>query len=548
MILDNDCCTTAFTVGRPETASYREELMLAMQRETSRGISGRPMPPMRVTCRREKGQALVLALVCMLVFVIGVLVLFNTGQIVNKKIELNNTADAAAYSAAVQQARAYNLIAYLNRAQVANEVATAQMVSLHSWMNFAISGTDHFADAVQAIGVALDITVVGAEVGAELNEIASQLDELKDTLQELRDTMKSAFSIAILALSTANAVYADATRAITIAEIADIPSVVQTVIEQNTVKATGSTDKVASLNAKSLVLLSSQVAAANETYVKLYKVPSSASPSSNPHHTADADRYANVVMEARDGFSASRNGDFLFLHKRGGTDLVSYNRWVAEDTLNAKFDLNLLIFSIHVNVPFAWGGAAAVRESSGASFANLASPDRGWTSPYDNDRGHYDPYGGAGNNGNAGNTVRQQPATPSNDEAILTGYQGLQSYQDIAANKAVVPYAESGSPDAGPVFSVLVEQPMTDVRTTSNVNGLGGPPDLTVPDQAQNGKMTALASAQVYFDRPRQLTVFARADDHRELGNLFSPYWQARLVETPTSIKSAIFGADAAGL
>jgi len=122
---------------------------------------------------RQKGQALVLAVICMLVFVVGVLVLFNTGQLVNKKVQLNNTADAAAYSAAVQQARAYNLIAYLNRAQVANEVATAQMVSMHSWMNFAISGTDHFADAVQVIGVALDLSVVGAEVGVELNEIAT---------------------------------------------------------------------------------------------------------------------------------------------------------------------------------------------------------------------------------------------------------------------------------------------------------------------------------------------------------------------------------------
>jgi hypothetical protein len=100
----------------------------------------------------------------------------------------------------------------------------------------------------------------------------------------------------------------------------------------------------------------------------------------------------------------------------------------------------------------------------------------------------------------------------------------------------------------GPVFSVLVEQAMTDVRTTSNVNGLGGPPDLVVPDQTQNNQMTALASAQVYFDRPRNLTVFRRADDHRELGSLFSPYWQARLVDTPRSVKLEIFGADAVGL
>ena len=60
--------------------------------------------------------------------------------------------------------------------------------------------------------------------------------------------------------------------------------------------------------------------------------------------------------------------------------------------------------------------------------------------------------------------------------------------------------------------------------------------------------MTALASAQVYFDRPRQLTAFSRADGLRELGSLFSPYWQARLVDTPRGVKLEIFGADAAGL
>ena len=499
---------------------------------------------MRVIRHRQKGQALVLAVICMLVFVVGVLVLFNTGQAVNKKVQLNNTADAAAYSAAVQQARAYNMIAYLNRAQVANEVATAQIVSIHSWMNFAISGTDHFADAVQAIGIALDLTGVGAEVGVELNEIGAQLSEVKDSMQEVRDTMKGAFSAAISGLSLVNVAYAKVEQGITGLEIADIPTLVQTVIQQNTIKATGSTDKAATLNAVSYGVLTEQAAAANRSYARLYQIPTSRSASSNPGHTADADRYANVVMEARDGFSASRDGNLLFLHKRGGTDLVSYNRWVAMDTLNAKLDL----FVLDVDAPMAWGGAAAVRGSNGAAFANLSDADQGWTSPYTGDKGHHDPYGGARDNDSAGQMARLQPATPSNNDAILTGYQGLQSYEDMAANKAVVPFSENETPDDGPVFSVLVEQAMTDVRTTSNVEHLGGPPNFTVPDKAQNNKMTALASAQVYFDRPRTLAAFRRADDQRELGNLFSPYWQARLVETPRSIKLAIFGADAAGL
>jgi hypothetical protein len=321
------------------------------------------------------------------------------------------------------------------------------------------------ADTLQVIGVVLDLTGVGAEVGVALNEIATELQQLKQGMQKLRDGMKGVFTAAISVLSVANQAYAKAATFLTLGEIADIPSVVQTVIKQNSIKAAGSADKEASLSVKSLALLGVQATTANRSYVKLYQIPSSG-------RTADADRYANVVMEARDGFSANRNGNLFFLHKRGGTDLVSYNRWVAMDTLNAKINL----FIKKINVPMAWGGAAAVKDSS-RGFASLTDPNQGWNSPYDNDRGHYDPYGGSRDNGNAGDLARKEPATPSSDAAILKGYAGLQPYEDIPAKKAIVPYAESGNPDAGPIFSVLVEQPMTEVRTTSNVSGLGGPPD-----------------------------------------------------------------------
>jgi Putative Flp pilus-assembly TadE/G-like len=520
--------------------------MLGKQLATLSGIAGRPLPGARLRRQRQRGQALVLALVCMVVFVIGVLVLFNTGQVVNKKVQLNNTADAAAYSAAVQQARTYNVIAYLNRAQVANEIATAQIVSIHSWMNFTISATDNFAKAVQGIGILLDLTGVGAEVGVELNEIGVELNNLKNGMQKLRDGMQTVLSGAIKGLSLLNRIYSRATRGLADVEFADIPTLVQTVITQNAITATGSTDTAAKVSARSLVLLGSQAYAANKSYARVYNVPTSNSPSSNPAHTKDADRYANVVMKARDGFSASRDGDLFFIHKRGGTDLVSYNRWVAMDNLDAKVSLG---FFGDIDIPLAWGGAAGVSATSRAAFANLADADPGWTSPYDNDGGHRDAYGGARSNGDAGNLARLYPATPSNDKAILSGYQGLQPYEDIAnnPNKAVVPYSDNNNPDAGPIFSVLVEQAMTDVRTTSHT-GIGGPPDLRAPDQAQNNKMTALASAQVYFDRPRTLLGFRRADDHRELGSLFSPYWQARLVDTPQTVKLEIFGTDAIGL
>jgi hypothetical protein len=91
----------------------------------------------------------------------------------------------------------------------------------------------------------------------------------------------------------------------------------------------------------------------------------------------------------------------------------------------------------------------------------------------------------------------------------------------------------------GPIFTVAIEQPTSTVHTSDNVDGIGGPPDFEVPDETITDKMTALSSAQVYFDRPRGL--FDNSiDSRREMGSLFSPYWQARLVDTPCSVRQEV--------
>lgn len=82
---------------------------------------------------RQRGQALVFVTVAVLVMVIAMMVTYNIGQLTNQKTKLQNTADAAAYSAAVAQARDYNFSAYMNRAMIANDVVVAQFVALRSW-------------------------------------------------------------------------------------------------------------------------------------------------------------------------------------------------------------------------------------------------------------------------------------------------------------------------------------------------------------------------------------------------------------------------------
>jgi Flp pilus assembly protein TadG len=490
--------------------------------------------------RVQQGQALVLAMLALLVLCIGVIVVFNTGQAVSKKVELVNTADAAAYSAAVEQARAYNLIAYMNRASVANEVAVAQMVSMYSWTNFTLRGTKEFKNAVQAIAIIFDVSIVGSEVGAALQEVVTALNEVKTVVQEIRNGMQVAFSAGVSAISALNKAYSLATLAIATAEPQETLTLASNVVNRNT-------DGKARIAARGYALLEGQALIATK-YANRYAIPSGST------RTPEADRYATVVMEARDGFSRSRSGGEGPLHKRGGTDLVNYRNWVGVDTLNVK--VSCCFGVVDIDVPLAWGGGAAVTGAP-RSFRSVASPGfnrgRGWDSPYETDRGHYQRYSGGLDNNEASKKVLGSPALDGTGKAWLKDEipdtdPGLQPYDDIADNKATVPYdtgasaAQDGvkSVDVGPLFTVLVEQPMNTVHTSSNVQGIGGPPDFTAPDHAVGDSMTALSSAQVYFSRPRSLFPSVTSPSSRELGSLFSPYWQARLIDTPCSVRLGI--------
>lgn len=76
---------------------------------------------------------MVFGLLFLAVVLMAMLALFNQGQLVSHRVQLENTADATVYSQAKLAARNQNFIAYTNRAMVANEVSIGQMVALLSW-------------------------------------------------------------------------------------------------------------------------------------------------------------------------------------------------------------------------------------------------------------------------------------------------------------------------------------------------------------------------------------------------------------------------------
>ncbi len=82
---------------------------------------------------KQKGQAMVFGLLFLATSLMTLTILYNQGQLVKNRVQVENAADAAVYSQAKLGARNLNFIAYTNRAMVANEVSIGQMVALLSW-------------------------------------------------------------------------------------------------------------------------------------------------------------------------------------------------------------------------------------------------------------------------------------------------------------------------------------------------------------------------------------------------------------------------------
>lgn len=85
----------------------------------------------------QRGQAMVLGLLLVVLLAVAMIYQFGVGQLVGRRARLLHAADAAAYSGALVQARALNMQAYINLTQTAHQVAMAHLVTLGSWSLFA---------------------------------------------------------------------------------------------------------------------------------------------------------------------------------------------------------------------------------------------------------------------------------------------------------------------------------------------------------------------------------------------------------------------------
>lgn len=450
-------------------------------------------------------------LACLLVTI----AMFNVGQTVSEKMRVTNTADAAAYSGALWEARMLNFQAYTNRAMVANEVAIGQGVSLVSWFAYVHSVTQNLQDYLWWVPYL-------GEVIMEINDYVEMIKKWTTTGVKAEIAFLDKW---IQGISAAQGI-AHA------AAFAAVPGIVHEVVKAN--------DPQSDVTGYSNVLMAAHLVNWNG-FIKT-------------NSGDDRIRFKEVTMNSRDGFTRERNwtlpspfipvdapGDMIFPEpittskKRGGTDLIGLDEWRGVDTLGDHYDY-LGWCGGKVKVPcwkshearFGYGAATVYNTQVGSSG------DTGYhgNAPGENPR-TYDM---------AMSEIEDLTSSVSGGGSTFGGmiggalggmfgsgiYSGLPKYRDIAD-------LSKTAPTIG--LAVEVAKDGNAVRTSGNA-GIGTA-RLQLADCLAGGNINKLTKAEVYFKHP---DTYAGYGDkfHRveEYGSLFNPYWQVRLIQ-PSAAEQA---------
>ncbi|MEM5530187.1 hypothetical protein WN093_15300 [Gammaproteobacteria bacterium AS21] len=265
-----------------------------------------------LSAAKQSGQAIVLVLLLSVVGVLGAVMLVSTGVLTSDKMQLQNAADATAYSISVLEARDLNYGAYMNRAMVANEVGIGQMVSLYSWAHM-LKSEPIFLDQLAAIVNV--IPIVGQAISGGLKSIAGVL---KATSTPVYNATNKLTPIIIKALSILNSGYSLSQKVMHYSTLIFSLSVLKKVPEANMYRNSNEVD-ISSFGKLALAVHYAGY------YADTIKLGGIFAHSAHPSNTDEQmSRFAQVVNDSRDTFTRNRgceNGVGLFdqaLAKLGG--------------------------------------------------------------------------------------------------------------------------------------------------------------------------------------------------------------------------------------
>lgn len=394
----------------------------------------------------ERGHAVVFVLALLACLVAAALLVRESGRITAQKRQLVDSADAAALSAALFEARVLNLESYLNRAIIADQVAMAQSVSLRSWLDYMAR------------------TVTRAD---RITRYVPYLAQATRALRGLMQGVNQAAQPVLVAGEGALALYtADFALAGEAAHLAAAPAAVELA------RRVAGENSGAVVSARGEALLAAHVA----------------------RWTAHTRRYAgaarsrqqDLVVRSLDRFTTDRGASLanlaiVKLEKRGGTDLLHFDTWRGMDT-----------FALHQRQLFGWKETLAI--GWGAAEQGVGTRARG-------------------QHGGSYRVNRRTSRSALRDVRHSRLWRGLPALRDVARTEAR---------DTSLRRDLEIEAPPASGAVLPAVAGDPGAP------AAESARMLAISSASVFHQRP-----VARADHRRELGSLYSPYWQARLAPPP---------------
>lgn len=434
---------------------------------------------MRAAKHNQTGQALLVGLAMMFLGSLGLFFMFSTGQVTATKQRLTNTADASAYSAALWRARVLNFHAYSNRAIIAQDVAVAQAVTLVSWSKYFETFTQNVADYTSWFPPAWFLQYL-AQAAAYSSDMAEQAAEIEI-----------------------------ATRAASDYGYKDLLQKSQEILNLT-------------VNTFGMGAVAFEIAKANDSTFFAFALPEVSSYLDFTRQYAsdeDRQRMKSMVNSSLDGFVTNRGAELGGLPpgpciptslnqvtsrfiKRGGTTLGdSLDRWEAADTTSTHIWVKRRWLDPRCGpepelLPLGYGAA----ETSETNTQNSVVHNPGGTSSV-----------------NAGAT-----SSATADMLSDSGYAGISKVRELNYESL----ANTRFPTS-PV-SVLVRQNPADLRTANQLQvGTGR---LRLQESLAGNRMFAMAAAEVYFSSP-QVSVAAP-----EYASLYSPYWQARLVQ-PTTIQ-----------
>jgi len=448
-------------------------------------------PLLKGRCR-QRGQALIYGIFVMVGGLAALFFLFNTGQLTREKTKLVNTADAAAYSAGVMNARALNYEAYANRAMVANTVAIAQLVSLSSWVQYV----DNLATFGYAAGNPFKYSAFYPSYIAATSftgTIApSDLETLSDASDTIiRDLLMNAQQVAYVGL---------------------IPARQQ--VMDDVAKANYNNDGLVTV--EQLTLPSNDFT----SFVSRYSDDERTRFAEVAKIAAFRDKFLPKRSWALPGLysdcgGATATGRVDFLTRRGGTELLGFDEWKAMDTLSEKKwvpknKTDVLCKALAEN-PAGWGAQTA----SDSPTVDL-------------DPTHYD---------------YSLPINPASSAlAIATssaawGYSGMPNFYDLSESAL-------SKEDPRLQFAIRVRRDKNQTLTSEGRSTFPNTPRLNAykANPAGGSELVAVSASEVFFQRPADAgeNIYGKEiGKPREIGSLFNPYWQVRLIHSPDGISQA---------